>query len=55
MIPVPQNKLRVRKQVFTLVKLIHWDAGYYKCKATDQSGQTIYWNHSSPLYEQLGL
>ena len=52
-IPVRLDRLFMRKQVFTLVKLNPLDAGYYKCKATDQSGQTIYWSHYSPL--QRGL
>ena len=54
-IPVTPNKLLLRKQVFTLVKLILWDGGYYKCKATDESGQTIEWNHASRLSVQAGL
>ena len=36
--PVSPNKLLSRKQVFTVVNLIYSDGGYYKCKATDQSG-----------------
>ncbi|CAH3181313.1 unnamed protein product [Porites evermanni] len=49
------NKLLLRKQVFTLVNLILSDGGYYKCKATDQSGQTIQWNRVSVLFLQAGL
>ena len=54
-LPVSPNKLLLRKQVFTLVNLILSDGGYYKCKATDQSGQTIEWNTGSMLYIQAGL
>ena len=54
-IPVRLNRLLLRKQVFTLVKLLASDHGYYKCNATDQSGQTIYWNHSSLLHVLRGL
>ena len=52
---VSPNKLLLRKQVFTLVNLILSDGGYYKCKATDQSGQTIQWNRVSVLFLQTGL
>ena len=54
-LPVSPNKLLLRKQVFTLVNLILSDGGYYKCKATDQSGQTIEWNTGSMLFVQAGL
>ena len=40
---VSPNKLLLRKQVFFMVNLILSDGGLYKCKATDQSGQTIEW------------
>ena len=40
-ISVTPNKLLLRKQVFTIVNLILSDGAHYKCKATDQSGQTI--------------
>ena len=54
--PVSPNKLLLRKQVFTIVNLTFWDGGRdYKCKATDQSGQTIEWNTGSMLYIQAGL
>ena len=53
--PVTPNKLLLRKQVFTIVNLILSDGGNYKCKATDQSGQTIEWNSGSMLYIQAGL
>ena len=53
--PVTPNKLLLRKQVFTIVNLILSDGAYYKCKATDQSGQTIEWNSGSMLYIQAGL
>ena len=53
--PVSPNKLLLRKQVFTVVNLIYSDGGYYKCKATDQSGQTIEWNSGSMLFVQAGL
>ena len=52
---VSPNKLLLRKQVFTVVNLILSDGGYYKCKATDQSGQTIEWNSFSMLFVQAGL
>ena len=55
MLPVTPNKLLLKKQVFTLVNLILSDGGYYKCKATDQSGQTIEWNSHSVLFVQAGL
>ena len=54
-IPVTPNKLLLRKQVFTIVNLILSDAADYKCKATDQSGQTIEWNSGSLLFIQAGL
>ena len=54
-ISVTPNKLLLRKQVFTIVNLILSDGAYYKCKATDQSGQTIEWNSGSMLYIQAGL
>ena len=52
---VSPNKLLLRKQVFTIVNLILSDGGQYKCKATDQSGQTIEWNSGSMLFIQAGL
>ena len=54
-ISVTPNKLLLRKQVFTIVNLILSDGAYYKCKATDQSGQTIEWNSGSLLFVQAGL
>ena len=54
-IPVTPNKLLLRKHVFTIVHLILSDGGQYKCRATDQSGQTIEWNSSSILIVQAGL
>ena len=54
-IPVSPNKLLLRKQVFTIVNLILSDGGSYKCKATDQAGQTIEWNSGSMLFVQAGL
>ena len=54
-IPVTPNKLLLRKQVFTIVNLILSDGAQYKCKATDQSGQTIQWNTGSMLLVQAGL
>ena len=54
-IPVAPNKLLLRKQVFTIVNLSLFDGGNYKCKATDQSGQTIEWNTGSILFIQAGL
>ena len=53
--PVTPNKLLLRKQVFTVVHLILWDGGHYKCKATGQSGQTIEWDSGSMLFVQAGL
>ena len=53
--PVTPNKLLLREQVFTIVNLILSDGGDYKCKATDQSGQTIQWNSGSTLFLQAGL
>ena len=53
--PVTPNKLLLRKQVFTIVNLILSDGGNYKCKATDQSGQTIEWDSGSMLFIQAGL
>ena len=54
-IPVTPNKLLLRKQVFTIVNLILSDGGNYKCKAIDQSGQTMEWNSRSTLFIQAGL
>ena len=54
-IPVTPNRLLLRKQVFSIVNLIFSDGGYYKCKATDLSGQTIQWNNGSMLLVQAGL
>ncbi|CAH3112948.1 unnamed protein product [Porites lobata] len=53
--PVTPNKLLLREQVFTIVNLTFSDGGHYKCKATDQSGQTIQWNTGSMLFVQAGL
>ena len=53
--PVTPNKLLLRKQVFTIVHLIISDGGRYKCRATDQSGQTIERNRGSMLFVQAGL
>ena len=53
--PVTPNKLLLTEQVFSIVNLVLSDGGYYKCKATDQSGQTIEWDSSSMLYLQAGL
>ena len=53
--PVTPNRLILRKQVFTLVNVILSDGGYYKCKATDQSGLTIEWKSGSMLFVQAGL
>ena len=50
--PVSPNKLLLRKQV---VNLILSDGGHYKCKAKDQSGQTIEWNSGSLFFVQAGL
>ena len=38
---VTLNELALRGQVFTLLNLVLLDGGQYRCKATDQSGQTI--------------
>ena len=55
-IPVSPNKLLLRKQVFTIVNLTSSDEQYYyKCNATDQSGQTIEWNTGSMLFVHPGL
>ena len=54
-IPVSPNKLLLRKQVFTIVNLTFSDEKYYKCNATDQSGQTIEWNTGSELFVRPGL
>ena len=53
--PVSPNKLLLRKQVFTIVNLTLSDAGMYKCRVTDQSGQTIEWKSGSLLFVQAGL
>ena len=53
--PVTPNKLLLREQVFTIVNLILSDGGQYKCRATNQSGQTIEWNSGSMLFVQAGL
>ena len=53
--PVTPNKLLLREQVFTIVNLVLADGGNYKCKAMDQSGQTIEWDRGSTLYVQSGL
>ena len=53
--PVTPNKLLLRKQVFTIVNIVLSDGGQYKCKATDQSGQTIQWQTGSMLFIQAGL
>ena len=53
--PVTPNKLLLREQVFTIVNLVLADGGHYKCKAMDQSGQTIEWDSGSILYVQSGL
>ena len=53
--PVTPNKLLLREQVFTIVNLTILDTGNYKCKATDQSGQTIQWNTGPVLFVQPGL
>ena len=53
--PVTPNKLLLREQVFSIVNLVLSDGAYYKCKATDQSGQTIEWNSGSMLFIQAGL
>ena len=54
-IPVTPNKLLLKKQVFTIVNLILSDGGNYKCKAMDQSGQTIESNSGSVLFIRAGL
>ena len=53
--PVTPNKLLLREQVFSIVNLVLADGAYYKCKATDQSGQTIEWGTGSILYVLSGL
>ena len=53
--PVSPNKLLLRKQVFTIVNIALSDQAQYKCKATDQSGQTIQWNTGSMLFVHPGL
>ena len=53
--PVTPNKLLLREQVFTIVNLVLADGGDYKCKAMDQSGQTIEWDSGSTLYVLSGL
>ena len=53
--PVSPNKLLLRKQVFTIVNITLSDGAQYKCKATDQSGQTIQWKTGSMLFVQAGL
>ena len=53
--PVTPNKVLLRKQVFTIVNLNLSDGGSYKCKATDQSGQTIEWKTGSFLFLLAGL
>ena len=53
--PVTPNKLLLRKQVFTIVNIVLSDGAQYKCKATDQSGQTIQWPTGSLLFVQAGL
>ena len=53
--PVIPNKLLLRKQVFTMVNIVLSDGARYKCKATDQSGQTIQWQTGSMLFVQAGL
>ena len=52
---VTPNKLLLREQVFSIVNLVLSDGAYYKCKATDQSGQTIEWNSGSVLFIRAGL
>ena len=52
---VSPNKLLLRKQVFTKINLVLSDGGYYKCKATDQSGHTIEWPQLMQLFVQTGL
>ena len=53
--PVTPNKLLLRKQVFTIVNIVLSDKAEYKCKATDQSGQTIQWPSGSFLFVEAGL
>ena len=53
--PVTPNRLLLRKQVFTIVNIVLSDRAQYKCKATDQSGQTIQWPTGSLLFVQAGL
>ena len=53
--PVTPNKLLLREQVFSIVNLVLSDGAYYKCKATNQSGQTIEWDSGSMLFVQAGL
>ena len=53
-IPVAPNKLLLREQVFTIVNLILSDGGNYKCRATNQSGQTIDWDTPSLLFIHAG-
>ena len=53
--PVTPNRLLLSKQVFTIVHITLSDGGQYKCKATDQSGQTIQWKTGSMLFVQPGL
>ena len=53
--PVTPNKLLLTKQVFTIVNIVLSDGAQYKCKATDQSGQTIQWPTGSLLFVQAGL
>ena len=43
---VTPNKLALREQVFTLLNVALLDGGQYRCKATDQSSQTIQWPSS---------
>ncbi|CAH3188575.1 unnamed protein product, partial [Porites lobata] len=50
--PVTPNKLLLTKQVFTIVNIVLSDGAQYKCKATDQSGQTIQWPTGSLLFVQ---
>ena len=52
---VTPNKLLLTEQVFSIVNLVLLDGGYYKCKATDQSGQTIEWDSGSMLFVRAGL
>ena len=41
--------------MFTIVNIVLLDGGEYKCKATDQSGQTIEWNSGSMLFVRAGM